>query len=80
MAMSKELLVLVMLPCVNCWATLDNLVPIPICTAPPPVSELANTSANSARDCLNPTVLALATLLPITSSCFDDALRPLNPC
>ena len=80
MAMSKELLVLVILPWVNCCATVDNFVPIPICAEPVPVSELANTSANSARDCLNPTVLALETLLPITSNCFEAALRPLNPC
>ena len=42
-------------------------------------SELAaNTSANSARDCLKPLVFALAILFAVTLRSSDAALRPLR--
>ena len=48
--------------------------------APLPDSELAKTSAKWASADLNPTVLAFAMLLPITSSALDEVLSPLKPC
>jgi hypothetical protein len=46
--------------------------------APVPSSVDAYTSANSARDALNPTVLALAMLLPVTLKSLEAALSPLS--
>ena len=45
-AMSSALLVVVMLPWVNCCATSATLTPMPTCVPPEPASELAYTSAN----------------------------------
>ena len=78
--MSSGLLVLVMLPWVNCWATAATLEPMPTWVADaPPASELAKTSANCAFELLKPTMLALATLLPITSRSLEAEFRPLSP-
>ncbi|MNT75029.1 hypothetical protein D3C72_2138890 [compost metagenome] len=61
-----------MLPLVNDCTTAFTRVPRPI-------FEPAYTSANCAVDCLKPTVLALAMLLPITSRLDAAAFRPLTP-
>src|SRR5512135_2168538 len=78
--MSSELFVVLILPWVNCCATVSSLDPMPICAAPAPDRAAANTSPNCACDCLNPTVFALATLLPITSRSLEAEFNPLNPC
>src|SRR5258706_10021720 len=66
-----------MLPCVNCCVTACRFTPMPMLL---PLIALAYMSANSARDDLAPKVLALATLLPITSRFLLDAFRPDRPC
>ncbi len=68
-----------MLPWVNCCATSATLEPMPTWLAPAPVSEFAKTSANCACAVLNPTTVALATLLPITSRFLLDVFNPLSP-
>ena len=78
-ARSSGLAVTVRFPCVNSCCTCATFVPMPMLLAPAPASELANTSAKTAREALNPTVFEFATLLPITSRFFADALRPLRP-
>ena len=80
MAMSRVLLVVVMLPWVYCWKTDDSDVPMPTCDAPLPLRDAAYTSAKWPLDDLKPTVLLLATLLPTTSSALEDAFSPLKPC
>jgi hypothetical protein len=52
---------------------------MPTLPAPAPPSELANTSAKTARDCLKPTVFEFATLLPMMSRFLAEALRPESP-
>src|SRR5205814_8642397 len=69
-----------MLPCVNCCDTADRVTPMPIALAPAPFIALAYMSENSARDAFAPKVLALATLLPITSRFLLVALSPERPC
>src|SRR5687767_1570529 len=77
--MSSGLLVTVMLPWVNsCW-TAATFVPIPTLPAPAPASELAKTSAKTAREILKPTVFEFATLLPTMSRFLAEALRPESP-
>ena len=68
------------LPWVNCWAICDTFEPMPAWLPPAPLSELAYTSANWACELLKPTVLALAMLLPMTSSDLAAPFRPLSPC
>ena len=53
-ARSMALAVVVMLPCVNCWATAARLVPMPIGVVPAPLSAAAYTSLNSARATFDP--------------------------
>ena len=55
-------------------------LPMPAVEPPPPVRLVAYASANSAREDLNPTVLVLATLLPITSRLRAAAFSPESPC
>jgi hypothetical protein len=52
---------------------------MPMLLLPAPERALAYTSEKMARDDLNPTVLAFATLLPMMSMFFADALSPLSP-
>src|SRR5580692_8999892 len=70
--------VVLMLPCVNCWAVEESRTPSPIAEVFKFTAPAANTSANSARDCLNPTVFALATLLAVTSRSELAAVNPDN--
>ena len=53
MATSSGLSVVVMVPCVNCCATVATCVPMPIAPLGPPIA-FAYRSANSARDVLAP--------------------------
>ena len=80
MARSRVLLVVEMLPWVNCWATLPMVAPIPTWVELPAASEAAKTSANCAPACLKPTVPELDTLLLIASSALDAIESPLKPC
>src|SRR3990167_6532826 len=62
-------------PCTEVRAT-----PIPVWTEPdPPEIEELIKSAKVARLPLNPTVLRLAMLLPMTDNAVPLALRPLTP-
>src|SRR5271169_107454 len=67
-----------MLPCVNCWAVEASRTPSPIADVFRFTAPAANTSANSARDSLKPTVSALATLLAVTSKSELAAVNPDN--
>src|SRR5690606_28776739 len=73
MARSSAFSVKSMLPWVNCCETAASRTPLPALCAP-----TANTSANSAREPLNPVVLTLATLLAMTPRSAEAALRPLS--
>src|ERR1700704_5557433 len=64
------------LPCVNCCAVVASLTPSPMAEVLRFTAPAANTSANSARDCLKPTVSALATLLAVTSKSELAAVNP----
>ena len=68
------------LPCVNCCATADSVVPMPTVLVPEPFSAVAYTAANSARAVFAPKVLALAMLLPMTSRFLLEAFSPDRPC
>ena len=81
-ATSSGLLVAVILPWVNCCATVASLVPIPTWLAPPPDSEAANTSANCACDALKPTVArvghVIADHIQILGGCIQPAQSGLK--
>src|SRR5690606_15020976 len=64
-------------PCSNCWATLARRTPAPTEVCEPPLLA-ANTSANSARDCLKPVVAELAMLLETTERSLLAAFMPLR--
>ena len=80
MATSRLLPVMFRLPWVNCWATLAVSTPMPALEPPADPMAEATISANSAREALNPTVLELAMLWPITSRFLLAAFRPERPC
>src|SRR5450830_1036053 len=80
MEMSSGLLVVSILPWVNCWARRATVTPMPGLLPLMPFSEFAYRSANCASELLKPTVLALAILLPMTSSDLVAPFRPLRPC
>jgi hypothetical protein len=65
-ARSMLLLVVLMLPWVNCWDTAATFTPLPVALRLTPYGETANMSENSARDCLKPVVEELAMLLAVT--------------
>ena len=79
-AISSGLLVTVRLPCVKLGRIAPTLAPMPTLVEPLPDRELANTSLNWMLDPLNPTVLELEMLLPMTSKYFVAASSPLKPC
>ncbi len=54
MARSMGLSVVLMLPCVNCWATAATVAPMPTALVPEPFSAAAYMSENSAREALAP--------------------------
>ena len=70
----------VILPLLMFCVTAATLTPIPGVVVEMPYRELPYISANSVREPLKPTVLALATLLPMVSSWVEAAFKPLKPC
>jgi len=83
MAMSEGLELSCNVPCLKSGVMAATCTPKPICRGfvPPlsadgaePIAKVCrNCVANSACDCLKPTVLALATLLPVTSMVVSAA-------
>ena len=73
---SSVLPVMVMLPWPNCCATAETSTPMPALLPPAAPMAEATISANSAREALNPVVLVLAMLWPITSRFLLAAFRP----
>ena len=70
--------VVLMLPWVNCCAVDASRTPSPTAEVFRFTAPAANTSANSAREPLKPTVSALATLLAVTSKSELAAVNPDN--
>src|ERR1700721_4095703 len=65
-----------MLPWVNCWAAVTTRTPSPEVELLRFTAPDAYTSANSAWESLNPTVLALAMLVEVMSSAVLAADKP----
>ncbi len=65
-----------MLPCVNCCAVVESRTPSPTAEVLRFTAPAANTSANSARDSLKPTVFAFAMLFAVTSRSLLAAVNP----
>jgi len=80
MATSRLLPVIVRLPWVNCCETAPTSTPMPALVPPAEPMAEATISANSAREALNPTVLELAMLCPMTSRFLLAAFKPERPC
>jgi hypothetical protein len=76
MARSRLLSVKSMLPCVNCCETFETRTPLPMAVELTPCCEVANRSANSAREPLKPAVATFATLFAVTVRSVDAAFRP----
>ncbi len=67
-------------PWAKMLSTVDRPVPRPTWEAPPePLTELASRSENTVRLDLNPTVLVLAILLPMTDMAVPLVFMPLMP-
>src|SRR5450432_637593 len=66
------------LPWVNCCAVVASRTPSPTAEVLRFTAPAANTSANSARDSLKPTVSAFATLFAVTSKSELAAVNPDN--
>src|SRR5579871_3397708 len=78
MARSRLLPVLSMLPWLNCCAISDTDTPLPTAVALTPCWVAANSSENSVRESLKPTVPTLARLFAVTDRSCEAASRPVR--